>query len=73
MQQPARGKLWNAYNNKRSLLGSSGIVQRRQRQVKRKRQSEPEQEEDGEKTSENVSAATETCESKEFDNTQHQD
>lgn len=66
MQQAARGKLWNAYNNKRSLLGSSGILQRRHRQMKRKRQSDHEQEENGGKTSENICAATETRESKDF-------
>lgn len=65
MNHPSRGKLWNAYNNKRSFLGSFGIVQRRHRQVKRKRQAEQD-EEDSEKTDDNVYACLEIRESKDF-------
>ncbi|TMW45041.1 hypothetical protein DOY81_009883 [Sarcophaga bullata] len=46
--------------NKRSFLGSSGILQRRQRQMKRKRQSDHQEEEDGEKTNDNACIATDT-------------
>lgn len=39
----ARGKLWNAYNNKRRILASSGVLERRNTlNVKRKHQSDGE-------------------------------
>ncbi|XP_065368981.1 uncharacterized protein LOC135961410 [Calliphora vicina] len=61
----ARGKLWNAYNNKRSFLGSSGIVQRRQHSnVKRKLQSD--EDEGSEKTNDKIYVTEKLVESKDF-------
>ncbi|XP_046810080.1 uncharacterized protein LOC111686549 [Lucilia cuprina] len=62
----ARGKLWNAYNNKRSFLGSSGIVQRRQHNnAKRKHQSD-EDEGGSERTNDKVYHTDNAVECKDF-------
>lgn len=61
----ARGKLWNAYNNKRSFLGSSGIVQRRQHSnTKRKLHSD--EDEGSERTSDKIYVTENLIECKEF-------